>query len=204
MGVVQDAPKTTPKRPPAIPPAAVFLRLPKTRGGLDEIPPRGRPWISRPYALPRRGRPVAIGDRVPRRYRRDERETRQPRGSDPRGTQRGGPERSANDPRRNPRGGQCGGPARSAKETQTPNQSSHAKADGETGKAGQKTRPIIVTTEKGGRERRWGPLSRANAWRAGCFVERRKGDVQVFLEKDGVKKEVQAVKRLQGGRDVFG
>ena len=67
----------------------------------------------------------------------------------------------------------------------------------------EKTRPTIVTTRKGGQERRWGPLSRANAWRAGCFVQDMKGDVQVFLEKDGVKREVQIVKRVQGGREVF-
>ena len=64
-------------------------------------------------------------------------------------------------------------------------------------------RPTVVTVEKGGKERIWGPLSRTTAWSAGCFVRVMKGDVQVFLEKDGVKKEVQVVKRIQGGREVF-
>ena len=42
-----------------------------------------------------------------------------------------------------------------------------------------------------------------NAWRAGCFVEDMGGDAKVFLEKDGVKKEVQPIKRVQGGRELI-
>ena len=118
---------------------------------------RGRPWDWSPYALPRRAYPVAIGDRVPRRYHRDERETRQPRGSNPRGTQRGGP-------------------ARSAKEPPTPPKTSQAKTDGErTGKAGERTRPTVVTVDESGQEKKWGPLSRASAWKAGSYWEK-KGD----------------------------
>ena len=69
-------------------------------------PPRARPRDPRPCMLPRRGPPVAFM-RVPRRYQNDQWETRQPRGSDPRGTLRGGPERPADDPWRKPRGGVC-------------------------------------------------------------------------------------------------
>ena len=70
------------------------------------------------------------------------REKRQPRGVKPRGTLRGGPERSAGDPRRNPRGGLCGGPKRSAKEPQTPSQktSCHDTNGRKTGKGDQRSR----------------------------------------------------------------
>ena len=168
------------------------------------FPPRDRPWDWSPYALPRRGHPVAVGDRVPRRYRRDERETRQPRGSDPRGTQRGGPERSANDPPRNHRGGQCGGPARSAKEPLTPPKASRARADGgRSGKAAEKKSPTVVTVDKDGQERKWGPLSRTSAWKAGCFYKEMKGDAKVFLEKDGKRAEVGVEKQVGKGGPRF-
>ena len=36
-----------------------------------------------------------------------------------------------------------------------------------------------------GSERRWGPLSRSTAWRVGSFWDGMKGNVDVFLEKDG-------------------
>ena len=65
---------------------------------------RGRDWKSR--VLPRRGPPVAAIP-VPRWPRQEEMCGRQPRGFKPRGTLRGGPERSAEDPQRNPRGGLC-------------------------------------------------------------------------------------------------
>ena len=52
--------------------------------------PRTRPLDVRPHVLPRRGPPVAAV-RVPRRHQHGEWETRQPRGSNPRGPLRGGP-----------------------------------------------------------------------------------------------------------------
>ena len=122
FGAMPRTPHPRPGRP-------YFYGSPRREGNRPRPGPRARPRDTRPNALPRRGPPVAA-IRVPRRYRRDEREARRPRGVTPRGPLRGGPERSANDPQRNPRGGQCGGPARSAKEPQAQNQSSHAKADG--------------------------------------------------------------------------
>ena len=142
--------------------------------------------------------------RVPRRYQHDEWETRQPRGSNPRGPPRGGPERSADDPRRTPRGGLCGGPERSAKEPQTPSQTSHGKSNG--GNAGKpkgkdERRPTIITVEENGHERSWGQLSEINAWRAGFFWLEMGKKVTVLLEKDGKRKEVDVLKRLERGRD---
>ena len=155
--------------------------------------------------MPRRGPPVAAL-KVPRRYRRDEWRKRQPRGSDPRGPQRGGPERTANDPRRNPRGSLCGGPERSAKEPQTPPKASHGKANG--GNAGkpkpsERKRPAIITIDGSGHERRWGPLTRTNAWRVGRFWDDMKGKVDVFLEKPQERKQVKVELRVQGGRQKF-
>ena len=66
-----------------------------------------RDWRSR--ALPRRGPPVTA-IKVPRRYQQGLLEERRPRGEQPRGPLRGGPERSAHEPQRKPRGGLCGGP----------------------------------------------------------------------------------------------
>ena len=40
MGGVRGAPKTIPKRSPAIPPAALFLRLLETRPVSEEVPPK--------------------------------------------------------------------------------------------------------------------------------------------------------------------
>ena len=94
-------------------------------------PPRARLEDPRSRVLPRRGPPVAV-IRVPRWCQHDQWEKRQPRGKHPRGTPRGGPERSTDDPRRNPLGGLCGGPARSAKEPQTPPHTSRVRTNGET------------------------------------------------------------------------
>ena len=62
-------------------------------------------------------------------------------------------------------------------------------------------RPTIITVEEEGHERTWGPLSKANAWRAGCFWEERGQTVKVFLEKDGMRKEVEVLKTSQRGRE---
>ena len=51
--------------------------------------------------------------------------------------------------------------------------------------------------DKVGKERTWGPLSRAAAWKAGCFWEESNGDTKVFLEKCGEKNEV-SVEKLIG------
>ena len=113
---------------------------------------RPYPQDRKPQVRPRRGPPV-VAIREPRWHQHDEWETRQPRGSNPRGTLRGGPERPADDPRRNPRGGLCGGPGRSAKEPQTPSQTNHGKTNG--GNAGKpkgkdERRPTIITVEENG------------------------------------------------------
>ena len=142
--------------------------------------------------------------RVPRRYPHGGLETRRPRGSNPPGPLRGGPERSANDLQRNPRGGLCGCHARSAKQTQAQNQSSRAKTDGgRPGKAGEKKSPTVVTVDKDGRERKWGPLSRSTAWRAGSYWEDMGGDAKIFLEKDGKRNEVSVEKLVGKGRRRF-
>ena len=60
---------------------------------------------------------------------------------------------------------------------------------------------MIVTVEKSGKMRRWGPLSRTAAWRAGCFLEDLQGGVKVFIRKDGKMAEVEAEKRFEGGRE---
>ena len=54
--------------------------------------------------------------------------------------------------------------------------------------------------EEGGWERTLGPLSKANAWRAGCFWEDIERAVKVFIKKDGKKMEVDVVKQLAGER----
>ena len=144
--------------------------------------------------------------KVPRWYWSEEGETRQPRGVKPRGTLRGGPERTADDPRRNPRGGLCGGPERSAKEPQTPfPKTSQSKSNRGIGRERPKTekRPLIVTVEEGGRERTWGPLSRTTAWRAGCFWQDMQGAAKVFIKKDVKMNEVEVEVRVEGGRERF-
>ena len=116
--------------------------------------PRARPEDPRSRMLPRRGPPVA-GIRVPRRYQHDQWEKRQPRGKQPRGTPREGPERSADDPRRKPLGRLCGGPGRSAKEPQTPPKTSRVRTNG--GKSDVKKeskRLTIITVDKSGPQRK--------------------------------------------------
>ena len=62
-------------------------------------------------------------------------------------------------------------------------------------------RPIIITVEENGHERRWGLLSESNAWRAGSFWWEMEEKVKVFLEKDGTRKEVEVLKRFDRGRE---
>ena len=175
------------------------------RMDLQRHPPREVPPGGLSRALPRRGPPVAA-TRVPRWPGQGETCERQPRGVKPRGTLRGGPERSAEDPQRKPQGRLCGGPARSAKDPQLPHKNAkHVKAQsGRMGKQEAAERPTIIIVDEGGAERNWGPLSKANAWRAGSYLEDMNGQVLVFLEKDGTRMEVQAEKRIHGERSGSG
>ena len=121
---------------------------------------------------------------------------RRPRGSEPRGPLRGGPERSAGDPHRKPRDSRRGGPGRSSNDPRL-SKTTQAKAKGESkGKKGAKW-PTVVTVEKSGKESTWGPLSRTAAWKAGCFWEEKKGDAKIFLERGDEKIEV-SVEKLIG------
>ena len=130
-------------------------------------PPEQRPGEWRSFPMPRRGPPVAAV-KVPRWHRPVVWEERRPRGPEPRGPLRGGPERSAGDPQSAPHGSSCGGPGRSSDDPRL-SKTTQAKAKRESkGKKGAKW-PTVVTVDKGGQERTWGPLSRTAAWKAGCF-----------------------------------
>ena len=110
---------------------------------------------------------------------------RRPNGKAPGGSLRGGPERSARDP-------------------QTPKKPTQRETNGEDrGEKREMTWPVIVTVDGEGHERKWGPLSRSAAWRAGRFWEDRKGAVKVFLEKGETRKEVDIEKRAEEGRERF-
>ena len=146
-------------------------------------PPRARPWDWRSRVLPRRGPPVAA-IRVPRRYRQEELCTRQPQGVKPRGTLRGGPERSAEEP-------------------WMPSKTTQDKTEGKgAGKPRTEAarRPTIITVDGDGREKTWGPLSRSSARRAGSFWEEMDRTVKVFLEKDGKRDEVHVRRGFKEGR----
>ena len=123
--------------------------------------------------------------RVPRWPRQEEECKRQPHGFAPRGTLRGGPERSA-------------------KETQLPHKKQpKVQARGRRKRDGDAKRPTIITVEKSGEVRNRGPLSKANAWRVGSFLEDIDGEALVFLEKDHKRKAVQAEKRIDGEKERF-
>ena len=68
---------------------------------------------------------------------------------------------------------------------------------GKSWKAGEKKSPMVVTVDKGGLERKWGPLSRSISWRAGCYNEETDREVKIFLEKEGKMDEV-IVEKLVG------
>ena len=55
-----------------------------------------------------------------------------------------------------------------------------------------------------GHERKWGPLSKANAWRAGTFWEDMDRDTKVFIEEEDKRKEVDDKKPLEGGNSCSG
>ena len=171
-------------------------------GSWQPYPPRPSPTDWRPRVLLRRGPPVAV-IRVPRRYHRDLWGKRGPRGVTPRGPLRGGPERSTHDPQRKPLGRLCGGPERSAKEPQTPPKISHVKTNrGRARKGERDKRPMVVTVDDKGRERKWGPLSRATAWKAGSYWEEL-GEVKVFFEVNGEKTEMDVEKLVGKGGPRF-
>ena len=135
-----------------------FYGEPRWPGNWPREAPEAYPRDWRPRVLPRRGPPVATIP-APFGYRQERWKARQPRGVKPRGTLRGGPERTADDPRRKPRGGLCGGPGRSAKEPQTPNKITRQNTTGgKAAKGNEKTstRPTIITVDRSGMVRRWG------------------------------------------------
>ena len=145
--------------------------------------------------------------RVPRWPRQEEMCWRQPRGVKPRGTLRGGPERSAEDPQSKPQGSLRRGPARSARDPQLLHMNDkQAKAAGKGQRWGErdaKKRPAIITVDESGEVRNWGPLSKANASRAGSYWEDMDRKVQVLLEKDGERTAVEVEKRINGEKEWF-
>ena len=62
---------------------------------------------------------------------------------------------------------------------------------------------MVVTLDRSGGERKWGPLSRINAWRAGSYWEEMDREVKIFLEKDGKRREVSAEKLVGKGGQRF-
>ena len=151
--------------------------------------PMQRPSDWRRHPMPRRGPPVAT-IMVPRWYRPVVWDERRPRGSNPRGPLRGGPERSADDPQRAPRDSRRGEPERSADDPRLSKTTQHH-VEREAQKERKGTnRPTVITVDKDEQEACCGPLSRQAAWRAGHFWEDMRGDVHVSLEKDGQRKEV--------------
>ena len=48
-----------------------------------------------------------------------------------------------------------------------------------------------------------GPLSKANAWRAGSYLEDIDGEALVFLEKDHKRRAVKVEKRIGGEKELF-
>ena len=134
---------------------------------------------------PRRG-PHVAAIRVPR-WNQEEWGKRRPRGSNPRGPLRGGPERSARDPQTPPK---------------TTSQRSNG-GGGEQEKPRKSKRPIVITVDEKGRERRWGPLTRTTVRRAGTFWEKKEGTAKVFIETGGEKKEAEVEKRNERGRPRF-
>ena len=87
--------------------------------------------------------------------------------------------------------------------TDTVPDKSHADQWGKQRKEAKDKRPKVITVDKSGQERKWGPLSRATAWRVGSFWDGMKGQVDVFLEKDGKRKKVQVELRIEGGKKRF-
>ena len=155
--------------------AAALLRS-RTARRLAASTPVQRPYDWRIRPTPRRGPPVAT-IKAPRwHWQALWWNERRPRGPEPRGPLRGGPERSAGDPQRTPHDSPCGGPARSSDDPRL-SKTTQAKAKREAkGEKGAKW-PIVVTVDKDGKEKTWGPLSRTAAWKVGCYWDemRRQG-----------------------------
>ena len=125
-----------------------------SRRGYWQPPPMQCPCNRGFCPTPRRGPPVAA-IKVPRWHWPGAWEERWPRGPEPRGPLRGGPERSACDPQRAPHDSPCGGPARSSDDPRL-SKTTQAKAKRESkGKKGAKW-PIVVTVDKSGQKKRGG------------------------------------------------
>ena len=75
--------------------------------------------------------------------------------------------------------------------------------DGRMPKQDAKKRPAILTVDESGETRNWGPLSKANASRAGSYWEDMDGKAQVFLEKDNTRRAVDVEKMIDGERERF-
>ena len=146
--VCRPAAQEVPRDPMSPAMATQVQRRPEMGRKPRTIYPKHDPQDRRSHVLPRRGPPVAV-IRVPRWPRQEEECKRQPHGFAPRGTLWGGPERSA-------------------KETQLPHKKQpKVQARGRRKRDGDAKSPIIITIDESGEERNWGPLSKANAWRAG-------------------------------------
>ena len=52
-------------------------------------------------------------------------------------------------------------------------------------------------------EKEYGPLSKTNAWRVGCFLEDLNGAARVFIEKDGERKQVQVEEHIEGAKEEY-
>ena len=62
---------------------------------------------------------------------------------------------------------------------------------------------MVVTVDESRGERKWGPLSRSTAWRAGSYWEEMDREARIFLEKDGKRKEMSAEKLVGKGGPRF-
>ena len=181
---------------------ASLWQRPKMGRNPQSFPRRTTPHDRRSRTLPRRGPPVAV-IRVPRWPRQEEMCRRKPRGVKPRGTLRGGPERSAEDPQSKPQGRLWRGPERSANDPQLLHKNiKQAKAKGGRTPKQTKERPAIITVDESGEVRNWGPLSKANASRAGSYWEDMDRKIQALLEKDNTRRAVQVEKKDRRGDRV--
>ena len=99
-------------------------------------------------------------------------------------------------------------PVRLAKEPQAPHvKDTNHKANGERRLKNEETkkekRPTITTVDDKGKVRTWGPLSRNNALRVGCYWEDMCRGVRVYIGKDRKRKEVEVEVMVEGGREAY-
>ena len=135
-------------------------------------PPAQRPgdWRFRP--APRRGPPVAA-IKVPRWHWPVVWNERRPCGHEPRGPLRGGPERSACDPQRKHRDSLCGGPERSANDPRLSKTTQPKPMREANGQKGAKW-PMVVTVDKGGKEKNLGAALPHRCMESGVLLGRDK------------------------------